>query len=126
MRKVKYLPFLLFLILLTCNAKITEEDLIGGYWIGTAGYKDGKPEGKPYCTPFADGSKFKNKESVYVKTYDENYEYWREEGENGTVIYFRGRHHYLSYYIDKITDDELGWVRGHDFQKDESWYLERQ
>jgi len=117
---------LILLVLIGCSPKITEEDLIGGYWVGTAGYKDGKPEGTPYCFPFAEGIEFKNNETVYVEALDEDYKYWLEEGENGTIINFRGGHHYLSYYVDKINDDELGLVGEDDFQKGESCYLERQ
>lgn len=40
MYKVKYFitPFIA-LLLIGCNAKVTEEDLIGDYWVPTAGYK---------------------------------------------------------------------------------------
>src|SRR5699024_2944821 len=117
---------LLFLILIGCSPKISEEDLIGGYWIGTAGYKDSKPEGTPNCFPFAEGIEFKDKEIVYIEALDVDYEYWLEKGESGTVINFRGGHHYLSYYVDKINDNELGLIGEDSFQEGESCYLERQ
>lgn len=127
MKKLKYsLTFLILFTLIGCTSKIAEEDLIGGYWIGTAGYKDGKPEGKPYCTPFSEGIEFKNYGTVYVKDRDQDFEYWLEEGKEGLVINFRGGRYNLSYYIDKISDDELGLIGVGDFQKGESCYLERQ
>src|SRR5690625_4635327 len=117
---------LFFLILIGCGPKITEEDLMGGYWIGTTGYKDGKPDGRPYCFPFEEGIEFKDQKTVYVEAYDEDYEYWLESDKVGTIINFRGGHDYLSYYVDKINDDELGLVGEGDYQEGESCYLELQ
>ncbi|HLR51454.1 MAG TPA: hypothetical protein VK072_01080 [Candidatus Avamphibacillus sp.] len=117
---------LIFLTFIGCSPKIAEEDLVGGYWIGTAGYKDGKPEGTPYCFPFEEGIEFKDNETVHIEAYDKDYKYWLESDKVGTIINFRGGHDYLSYYIDKINDDALGLVGEGDFQEGESCYLERQ
>lgn len=127
MNKVRYflLP-LLFIFLIGCSAEITEEDLIGGYWIGTAGYKDGEPEGDPYCLPFIiEGLEFKDESTVYAEDYDRDFEYWFEERNNRTVIYFSGERDYRSYYIDKINKNEIG-LRGTGSREKESCYLERQ
>ena len=113
------------MFLIGCSETINEEDLIGGTWIGTAGYKDGKPKGDPYCTPFDEGIKFKDDGDVYIEAYDEDFEYWLEKNKNGMVLNFRGEHHYLSYIVDKINDNEIGLVGEDDYQKDESCYLER-
>ena len=116
--------FLLFLI--GCSANITEEDLIGGYWVGTAGYKDGKPVGEPYClTIVTEGLVFKEDGVVYVEEFDEDFEYWLKKNKNGMVLNFRGEHHYISYIVDKINDNEIGLVGEDDFPKNESCYLER-
>lgn len=117
-------PFV-FLIMIGCSAEATEDDLIGGYWIGTAGYEDGEPEGDPYCTPFAEGLEFKDEDTVYVEDYDKDLEYWFEERNNRTVIYFSGERDYRSYYIDKINKNEIG-LRGTGSREKESCYLERQ
>lgn len=120
-------PFV-FLIMIGCSAEATEDDLIGGYWIGTAGYKDGEPEGDSYCTPFAEGLMFKDEDTVYVEDYDRELEYWLEDNNDGIEIHFRGESAgtYLRYYIDKIDEDEIGLKGIGDLQKKESCYLERQ
>jgi len=126
--KMKYsLLFLLFLILIGCSSKITEEDLIGGYWIGTAGYQDGKPEGEPYCLYYViAGLEFKDEETVYVEGYEKNFEYVLEDGKNGMKIIFSDENHYDSYYIDKVSENEIGLVGGTEMKKEESCYLEQQ
>ncbi|WP_164217731.1 hypothetical protein [Virgibacillus sp. YIM 98842] len=107
---------------------MTEEDLIGGYWIGTAGYEDGEPAGEPNCMPFDDGIEFKDKETVYVETYDTDFSYWLEDNGDGIEIHFRGEELgiYLSFYIDKINEDDIGLLGKEDIQSEESCYLERQ
>ena len=126
MNKSKFYLFpLLLLILVGCHSEITQEDLIGGYWIGTAGYKDGEPKGQPYCTPFAEGLKFKDGGTVYIEDYDENLEFWLDKRENKAVIYFSGEQDYRSYYIDKINENEIG-LRGTGSREKESCYLERE
>lgn len=129
-KKIKYclLPLLL-IFLIGCSAKVTEEDLIDGYWVATAGYKDGEPEGEPYCSPVVtDGLEFKDEETVYVEAYDTDFSYWLEDNGDGIEIHLRGGKygHYLSYYIDKITDHEFGLLGKGDIQSEESCYLERQ
>jgi len=113
------------LFLIGCSGTINEDDLIGGTWVGIAGYKDGKPEGEPYCAPFDEGIKFKDDGYVYIEDYDEDFEYWLEKKKNGIALYFRGENHYLSYFIDKINDNEIGLTGKGDIQKKESCYLER-
>ncbi|MBU5465329.1 hypothetical protein KQI49_00615 [Virgibacillus sp. MSJ-26] len=121
-----YLIPLFLLFLIGCSETINEEDLIDGTWIGTAGYKDGKPEGEPYCTPIDEGIIFKDDGYVYIEAYDEDFEYWLKKSKHGGMtLNFRGEHHYLSYIVDKINDNEIGLVGEDDYQKDESCYLER-
>src|SRR5699024_185971 len=105
MRKVKYLPFLLFLILLACNAKITEEYLIGGYWVGTAGYEEGRPEGKPACLSLVtDGLEFIDENTAYSEGYDSVLGFQLEKQEKGVAVVFNREGTYYSYYIDWIRD----------------------
>ncbi|TXL66747.1 hypothetical protein FHP05_05020 [Cerasibacillus terrae] len=75
--KVKYFitPFIA-LLLIGCNAKVTEEDLIGDYWVPTAGYKDGEPKGEPYgSSVISEALKFKDENTVYVEAYDRDFTY---------------------------------------------------
>ncbi|WP_461183142.1 hypothetical protein, partial [Virgibacillus kimchii] len=87
-----FLP-LLFTILIGCSANVTKEDLIGGYWVATAGYQDGEPVGESYCFPSVDyGLEFKDEETVYVEAYESDFAYWLEEND-GMKIEIRGRDH---------------------------------
>jgi hypothetical protein len=129
-KKMKYclLP-LLFIILIGCSAKVTEEDLIEGYWVATAGYQDGEPEGEPYCLDVVtDGLEFRSDNTVFVEVYDSDFSYWLEDNGDGIEIHFRGEEFglYLSYYIDKISENEVGLTGKGDTQSEESCYLERQ
>jgi hypothetical protein len=90
LNKIKYFLLLFLIILIGCSSKVTEEDLIGGYWIGTAGYTEGEPKGDSCCTPFDEGLEFKDNDTVYVEVNEENIEYWLDERENKDVIYFSG------------------------------------
>jgi len=126
-QKIMYLLFFILLILIGCSSKISEEDLIGGNWMAIAGYKDGKPEGEPYCKDFLIGGlEFKNKEVVHGYKFDEEYKYQLEERKKGTAIEIIRKDRYYSYYIDKINEDEIGLVGANGFQEDESCYFERQ
>lgn len=128
MRMKYFLIPLFILVLVGCSAEVSEENLIGGYWIGTAGYKDGEPAGEPNCMPFADGIEFKDEESVYVEAYERDFTYWLEDNNDGIVINFRGEDLgiYLNFYIDKINENEIGLIGKGDIQSEESCYLERQ
>ena len=128
--KLKYffLPFLA-LVLIGCSAKVTEEDLIGGFWVATAGYKDGKRNGEPYgSSVITEGLEFKDDETVYVAAYDRDFKYELEKSKEGMMIRFirTDLGLYLSYYIDKINEDEIGLRGDNELQEKESCYLERQ
>ncbi|WP_461183767.1 hypothetical protein [Virgibacillus kimchii] len=107
---------------------MTEKDLIDGYWKGTAGYEEGEAVGEPNCMPFDDGIEFKDEETVYVEAYETDFSYWLEENSDGIEIHFRGEELgiYLSFYIDKINEDEVGLLGKGDIQSEESCYLERE
>ena len=124
MNKLKYsLLSILTMFLIGCSANVTEEDLIGGFWVATAGYENGKPKGEAYCSSVVtDGLEFKDEETVYVEAYDQTFTYWLEEDK----VYFSGEDLglHISYYIDKISDDEVGLTG--DNLIEESCYLERQ
>jgi len=128
MKKVKYaLLYLLLLFLIGCNTKVTEEDLIGEYWVGTAGYKDGKPEGELNCLYYVTaGLKFNDGDTVYVEDYENEFEYILGNYENKTTITFSDENHFDNYFIEKIGEDEIGLIGGTEMQKEESCYLERQ
>ncbi|GIO23545.1 hypothetical protein [Oceanobacillus sp. J11TS1] len=127
MRYVKYsLLFSILICLVSCTTdEITEEDLIGGEWIATAGYKDGKPEGESYCSNSVSyGLEFKDEETVYSKAYGSDF-YYELEGKKGErAIYLEGIV-YRNFYIEKISEDEIGLI-GNGLLEGENCYLERQ
>jgi len=115
--------FLLLSILIGCSKEVTEEDLIGGEWVATAGYKDGEPEGESDCTPSVNsGLGFKDEKTVFLKECESNFKYALEDRKEGLSIYFEGVVHRI-YYIEKISEDEFG-LKG--TYNDESCYFERQ
>src|SRR5690625_7387355 len=105
-----------------CSQKVTEEDLIGGRWIGTDGDVDGKAEGKRNCYPFQDGIKFKNEDTVYVETYEWDFEYRlnKKGAELGLFDISRS----YSYQIEKVDEDELA-LEGLGVSEDNTCILER-
>jgi len=53
------LQTIFFVIITTGRSKqITEEDLIGGKWRATAGFKDEKAQGDPLCPDYDKGLEF--------------------------------------------------------------------
>lgn len=128
MKKVKVpLLLVLFLVLTSCSAKITEENLVGGYWEVTAGYIDGKPKGEPDCLDFISGGlEFKDENIVHGKEFDEDFEYQLEERKKGAAIEFIRKDIHYAYYIEKISVDEIGLTGVEGFQEDQSCYSERQ
>src|SRR5690625_3836279 len=102
-KKIMLIPLLLLLI--GCSQKVTEEDLIGGKWIGTAGYVDGKAEDEPNCYPFQDGIEFKDDDTVYVETYERDFEYLLNKKGVELALFDISRSY--SYQIKKVDKDEL-------------------
>lgn len=125
---------LILFICAGCSQRITEDDLIGGEWIATSGYEDGKIVGEPNCYPFEDGIEFKNKNTVYIESYKRDFNY--ELKENGSEITFRdyGPHKdsstsnpvttYYNYEIKIISDNEMYFV-GRALNEENTCYLER-
>jgi len=108
------------------SSKITEEDLIGGEWVATAGYKNGKAEGEPVCTDYLmEGLEFKQDGVAYGGKLDEEFEYSVKYSEEGTKITFITKNSSYSYYIDKINKDEIGLVGALEFMHDDSCYFKR-
>ena len=105
-----------------CSQKVTEKDLIGGKWIGTAGYVDGKAEGEPNCYPFQDGIEFKDDDTVYVETYEREFEY--RLNKKGVELAFFDITRSYSYQIKKVDEDELG-LEGLGVSEDNTCILER-
>src|SRR5690625_1429514 len=119
-KKIMLIPLLLLLI--GCSQKVTEEDLIGGKWIGTAGYVDGKAEGEPNCYPFQDGIEFKNDDTVYVETYERDFEY--RLNKKGVELAFFDITRIYNYHIKTIDEDEIV-LEGSGLSKGNSCVLER-
>lgn len=127
MKKYHLAILILVIFLIGCSDEITEKHLIGGHWIGTAGILDGEKSGEPSCYPFHEGIKFNDDKTVYVDEYEREFEYKLKETENGTIIdlYDEDRALY-SYYITKLSENEIGLMGEGDIQADESCYLERE
>jgi hypothetical protein len=82
--------------------------------------KIGEPAGEPYCSPVVtDGLEFKDEETVYVEAFEIDFSYWLEDNGDGIEIHFRGEELgiYLSFYIDKISEDEIGLLGKGDIQR---------
>ena len=126
MKRIYILVFLLF-FLTACGQHVTEEDLIGGIWVATAGYKDGEAKGEPNCFPLEEGNKFKNGDTVYNATFDRDFEYWLYEYKGNHEIHFEDSNPgEYNYQIKKISDDEIV-LQGLDYStsKGRACYLER-
>jgi len=103
------LLFSLILVLIGCSQNITDKYLIGGKWIGTAGYVDGKTEGEPNCYPFQDGIEFKDDDTVYVETYERDFEYLLNK--KGVELTFFDISRSYSYQIKMVDEDQLALER---------------
>lgn len=107
MRKV--ITLILFLLMLMgCSQKMTEEALIEGNWIATSGYEDGEEKGDPNCYPFEEGIQFKDEDSVFVETFDRDFEYIFSK-KDSTITFFNNSRIY-SYDIKKISEDKIVFI----------------
>lgn len=104
-KSVLFFSLFFFILLTGCSQRITEEDLIGGNWVATAGYEDGETGEEPNCYPFEDGLEFKDKEAAYNESFERNFEYILEE-EGEKVTFFDVSFTY-SYQINKISENEI-------------------
>src|SRR5690625_7930544 len=116
------LLFSLMLVLIGCSQNITDKYLIGGKWIGTAGYVDGKTEGEPNCYPFQDGIEFKDDDTVYVETYERDFEY--RLNKKGVELAFFDITRIYNYLIKTIDEDKIV-LEGSGLSKGNSCVLER-
>src|SRR5690625_1776551 len=89
--------------------KVTEKNLNGSKRSGTAGYVDGKAEGKSNCNPFQDGIEFKDDDTVYVETYERDFEYLLNKKGVELALFDISRSY--SYQIKKVDEDELALER---------------
>ncbi|WP_106496239.1 hypothetical protein [Lentibacillus sp. Marseille-P4043] len=132
MKKI-YLIIPLLFILIGCRQEITEQDLIGGNWIGTAGYEDGEAKGEPNCYPFQDGIKFKDGNTVYVETRGRDFEYYLSENEEGKITFrdsgpdesSNDMGAVLFHYQLKIINEDGLVLKGRGLREGQSCYLER-
>ena len=126
MRELKFsLIFLVCIILIGCTSKVTEEDLIGGAWIATAGYKDGDIQGKPNCHPFEEGIEFKYVDTVYNESFKENFTYFLSEIDKGTEIAFDLPGPGIYRFQIKLISEEEMMLEGVGLSEGRSCYLER-
>ena len=119
---------LLLIILISCSAKVSMEDLIGGYWEVTSENQEGEPSEENSCVLTAfHGLEFKDEGIVYIEGFESDFKYWLED--SGSEIHFAGDEFglYLIYEIEEMSDNEIVLTseKNRD-SKVESCYLERQ
>jgi len=122
--KLLLIIFSLFL-LTSCSQKADAEYLIGGNWIATAGYEDGEVKGEPNCHFFEEGLEFKDEDTVYNASFDEDFDYRLSDRNKLTeisLIHPGGSS--FSYNIHVISENEMGF-KGLYSGEGESCYLER-
>src|SRR5699024_6168920 len=126
MKRFYILIFLLFILTACGDEELTYKDLIGGTWVATAGYEDGKAKGEPNCYPFEDGSEFEDENTVYNAAFDRDVESSLYEQDCDFHIYFIGPQLGYGYQIKKISENEIviKGLKSGSFE-DHSCYLER-
>lgn len=120
----KIISVIILMMLIGCGQKVTEEVLMEGTWIATSGYEDGEETSDPNCYPFEDGIDFKNDDTVFVQTYDRDFEYMFFE-EDSTIRFLDNTRSYIYEIIiiaeNKIVLEGLSWSN----QEGRSCVLER-
>src|SRR5690625_2568188 len=124
-----FIPFLVLLILMGCaGEEVTGEDLTGGNWVATAGFQDGNAEGEPNCYPFEEGIEFVSEDTVYVESYERDFEF-AVSNDAGPLprIYFNSEYSGLyRYEITMLNENEMGITGLGQFLEGRSCYLERE
>lgn len=120
--------FIVLLLLVACTKEeVTSDFLLEGKWVATSGYEEGEITGEPMCKHYDQGIEFIDDETVYVKTYDENFDYFYTEGENGQEINFRrDTGLWQTYYIGKEDENGFTLVGIEELQEGQNCYMERQ
>jgi len=72
-----------------------------------------------------EGLEIKQDGVAYGGKLDEEFEYSVKYNEEGTKIVFITKNSYYSYYIDKISKDEIGLVGGIESLNNQSCYFKR-
>ena len=124
--KLLLIIFSLFL-LTSCSQKADAEYLIGGNWIATAGYEDGEIKGVPNCHFFEEGLEFKDEDTVYNASFDEDFDYRLSNQNKETEITFGSPNlgfDAYSYNIHVISENEMAF-EGVYLIEGWSCYLER-
>ena|SRR5699024_702430 len=122
--KLIFLIFSLFL-LTACNQQADADYLIGGNWVATAGYEDGEAKGEPNCHFFEEGLEFKDEDTVYNASFDEDFDYRLSDRNKDTEITFESPSlGVYSYNIHVISEDEMGFT-GVKPIEEKSCYLKR-
>src|SRR5699024_11115179 len=98
--------FFLFLFVLTsCTQTCDDEYLTGRYWIATAGYEHGEAKGEANCRFFEKGLEFKDKETVYNASYEEEFTYSLSDRNKLTEVTFIQRDRItFTYNIHVISE----------------------
>lgn len=124
MKKVLFHITILFVLLLGCSEDVTDNFLVGGKWVGTAGYEDGEIKGEPNCYPFHIGLEFLDEETVFVEEAKREFTYILDEFEDDQIIEFHDYDNGFDYYfIEKISDSEFVLKGAGKILSDQSCYF---
>jgi hypothetical protein len=127
-RILTFTPFLVLLILMGCaGEEVAGEDLTGGNWVATAGFQNGNAEGEPDCFPFEEGIEFNGEDSVYVESFEREFEFSLSEDDGpSTKLYMYDADQGLyRYEITMLSENEIGLTGMGRFEEGRSCYLER-
>lgn len=133
MKKI-YILIPVFLLLMGCSPKITEEYLSHGYWILKDSY-DSKNRGEPSCIPLQKGVEFKENGIVYVNFFERDLEYRLDNKVSRILFRDTGPDldpkaipdygvDYFNYDINLLGNDEMVLI-GRGLLEGYNCYLER-
>ncbi len=105
---------------------ITEDQLIGGKWLVTNGYEDGKVGSDPVCPPFDEGLEFIDEENVYVIAGKEEFSYRLRESDEGMKIEFYNPNGEIDFFKISMENEDAFGLNGSGMIKTRNCYFERE
>lgn len=108
-----------------CSNMITEDQLIGGKWLVTNGYEDGKVGGDPVCPSFDEGLEFIDEEKVYVIDEEKEFSYKLSESDEGQEIIFFNPNGEIDFFTITLENEDAFGLNGSGMSKTRNCYFER-